>query len=161
MKEEVRTLGIPLTDDEIIERSKELSEKIIEKARQEIQKSDAAKAFKAVIDDLDVFIGKISHEVASGERQERVACVWELDAEKQCKYLIRTDTGEEIERTSLTDGEWQESLTLQDKEYPPEYKFSPLYSDKEETEEDVFEKITTEGFINDVGPVNEDDSENW
>ena len=134
---EQRRLGVPLTDEQIIVMSKELSDHCIDKAKTENDKTESNKRFKGIIDHLDGLIEYKSRSVADGFVTVNVECHWIVNPDSQTKVLIRTDTGEQIDEKELEDGEWQEVMPItgvQPDCKDPEQEFAeePLLIDYEE-----------------------------
>ncbi len=96
---ETRILPCRLTETELLERASRMSELVRELETAEEAKKEAASAAKAQIDSLDGQLGSVAREVREKQAYAR-----------NCRELIRLDTGEVIETRALEPHERQVEL---------------------------------------------------
>ena len=124
---ETRELNVSLTDDQIIEQSRVLIDKLREVETLTAAKKASADNYKTRIEEVEQKIEDVSIVVKSGKDRRQVPCRWlwqtnNFDASgaaifhSEMKTLIREDTGEVVEVKPITFEDRQVNLPLGDEE---------------------------------------------
>jgi len=94
-------LAVPLTNTEIVEAGKGLSDHLVKKAEVEAEKKDVVTKYNGRIAALDNVIDEISNAIKYGVTKP-VECAWLFHWGLGEKTLIRRDTGEEVRTAKIT-----------------------------------------------------------
>lgn len=105
---EKRVLDCILTEDDVIRLTAEQDEKHKERSKMEFEVS----CLKSKIKPLAERIEEIFRIRDAGKESRDVNCKWDYNWKKGEKYLIRLDTGEEIEQDIIQEWEKQAHLKL-------------------------------------------------
>ena len=103
-----RWLPVALTETEILERSRTMSERCKEKQKIEAEKAAVVRDFGEKLKKLSGEISRLSEIVSSGEEQRTVDCHEEIRGNRV--VLIREDTGAVVSDRPATEEEKQEKL---------------------------------------------------
>jgi BRCT domain type II-containing protein len=109
---EERFLAVKLTDSEWDERSEELASVNLEIDEVADRKKTVNQELKLEDDRLQARRKTLSSAVHSRTESRLVKCEWTKDFSRQMVYLIRTDTGEQIEQRAMTLRETQTELEV-------------------------------------------------
>jgi hypothetical protein len=104
---------VKLTPEECNDIGKLLAEAAQKKAGLEQEKKESAATYKAQIDREQTVISENSIKLTSGYEYRFVKCYARLDdPERGRKTIIRTDTGETVTVTFMTEDDRQEELAI-------------------------------------------------
>lgn len=109
-----RKLYCPLTSDEKMIRGSELASKMEEKEQIESELAEVKQTFKARLEGTSNSIAELKQIVLEGRERRDVECYYHKDFENDAVAIIRTDTGEEVERRRMTPEERQAFLPMVD-----------------------------------------------
>ena len=124
-------LPVPLTEEELKQRGKDLAKTHQDIGEIERHKKEINDDFKAKISALEASTSSLSRAISNGYEYREVECEWAFFWEKGEKHMVRLDTGETVEIRKISDFERQDRLHLDE----PEQKKSKK-KPKEEPEED-------------------------
>lgn len=108
-----KSLPCVLTQEEIINKAKEMTEQMGVLCDLENRKKEAMSDFLAKQKSCEANINSSRQIVYSGKEYRNIECYLEFDFEKNIKQLIRTDTGEIYETQTISSEEKQEHLELE------------------------------------------------
>lgn len=111
---EVRRLSVVLTNEEVLEKSKELAKSQLDIKDTEAKAKDSAADYKAIIARFDATIAILSRAINNGYEDRDVECEWEFDYKEGVKTLIRKDTLATVRVEPISDYERQQNLPLDD-----------------------------------------------
>lgn len=98
---ENRTLKVKLTDDEVLQRARDLIEADEEIERIDAEKKESAENFAEMKKEQLARKTKARGAVKDGEEDREVECQWEPDWKAKQWLLKRLDTGETIEASTM------------------------------------------------------------
>lgn len=110
VKKSERWLPCILTADELLERGRTLSEMIKEKAEIEAEKARVVRSFGERLKEANGEIARLSQTVRNRSESRRVQCEETWLYSQKVVSVVRTDTGEEIERRPIMDRELQTTM---------------------------------------------------
>ena len=110
--EEERSMFVKLTPGEVAVYALDAARVTLDIGELEDQKKAAASTFKDRIDRSFCVVRELSRKVKDGQELRDVKCTWHADYETRKAFLIRDDTGEEIQSRDLTAQELQGNLPL-------------------------------------------------
>jgi len=105
-----KELPVQLTQEELMEKAKELAKLQQDKASAEEQAKSAAATFKDRIASAQSSISMLSRDICNGYEYREVKCQYEFDWSAGKKRLVRTDTGETIKTEPITQNDRQGDL---------------------------------------------------
>lgn len=149
---ETRNLAVKLTREELEQRADQMATLVAELCDAEDRKKISAKMIGDEIKQIQVQLGDIAAEVRHKEQVREVAVIREKDLHLGFESVIRSDTGEEIERRALEPSERQAELHLM--EDPADTLFSVAKEAAKKLRELGVEHIkttTVDGEETDVG----------
>ena len=106
-----KELPVQLTQEELMEKAKELAKLQQDKASAEEQAKSAAATYKDRIASAQSNISILSRDICNGYEYRQVPCQWEFDWSAGKKRLVRNDTGETIKTEMITQDDRQADLT--------------------------------------------------
>lgn len=106
----IKSLPVKLTDEEVMEKAKELAKLQQDKVSQEEQMKSAAATFKDRIASAQANINILSRDISNGYEYREVDCQWEYNWPIGRKSLVRTDTMETVKTEEITASERQGRL---------------------------------------------------
>lgn len=110
MDKEIRSLPVELTDDEVRDRAKRLSQKLEERNDIEAELKDYSATQKERMKELDKDTRRLARVVHSGHENREVECFWAPDHERQVMVLWRLDLGTAVDSRPMTMSERQRNL---------------------------------------------------
>lgn len=108
-----KTLPVKLTQDEMVNMSKDLARENQDLGQVEDKKKDVVADFAAQTKKHEANISRLSRMVSTETEYRDVDCVWDFDYKKGNKVLIRTDTKEKIDEREITQDDRQRKLDEQ------------------------------------------------
>lgn len=105
-----RKLTCILTEDDVLDRGRQLAQTEYDLAAIEREKKAANDEFKKQLDATSGKIVNLSRAIKNGEEERDVVCVVNDNWGNYKKEVVRTDTGEMIESYDMTEAERQRSL---------------------------------------------------
>lgn len=108
-----RILAVPLTTIEKVDFGRRLAMLHQEYAQVEREKKSSADDFKDRLEILDGQTSSLARVVRDGEEFRDVECTWRYLFEANTKELIRMDTGEIVETTTISSEERQLMLQIE------------------------------------------------
>lgn len=114
-----KKLPVRLSDDEVIERGKQLVENIRKTGKAESEREAENKKRKAEIEALELITSKLVDIVEKGEEDRDVECELKKDFERGVVTVVRLDTGEVVETRPMTPDERQEEMFRPRKDRAP------------------------------------------
>ena len=109
-KENLKT---QLTESELKEYAKTLSEKYIEHNQLEADKKGVVAEYKAKTDTLEGQLSLLSQKVSTQQEWRDVECHWDYNWKIDAKRLIREDTGEIVRRDKISQQDRQKLFPLE------------------------------------------------
>lgn len=113
---EQRWLPVTLTQEELLEKARELAHTEEELEKVELEKKAEMQTYAERIKRLKGSISVVSMSIRKGSEYRDVECVWQFDWHEGLAKLIRTDTGETVKDRPITERERELSLDLQSRE---------------------------------------------
>lgn len=104
-----------LSESELKEYAKTLSEKYLEHGQLEADKKGVVAEYKAKTDTLEGQLSLLSQKVSTQHEWRDVECHWDYDWKTDKKRLVREDTGEIVREDKITQQDRQ-------KLFPPDTK---------------------------------------
>ncbi len=111
-KENLKT---QLTEAELKEYAKTLSEKYLEHGQLEADKKGVVAEYKAKTDILEGQLSLLSQKVSTQHEWRDVECHWAYNWKSDRKCLIREDTGEIVREDKITQQDRQKLLPIETK----------------------------------------------
>lgn len=111
-KENLKT---KLSESELKEYAKTLSEKYLEHGQLEADKKGVVAEYKAKTDTLEGQLGLLSQKVSTQQEWRDVECHWDYDWKTEKKRLVREDTGEIVREDKITQQDRQKLFPLETK----------------------------------------------
>lgn len=108
-----KILPVKLTQDEMVNMSKDLARENQDLGQVEDKKKDVVADFAAQTKKHEANISRLSRMVSTETEYRDVDCVWDFDYKKGNKVLIRTDTKEKIDEREITQDDRQRKLDEQ------------------------------------------------
>lgn len=124
-----RNLPVQLSSEVLIEKGQELAHLGVEIEQKKEARSDAAKAAKREIDELEARRSVLQNAVASGAEECPVECRREGCWDANAIRIIREDTGEIIERRAMEADERQEDMFNEEPEASEDKGSEPAEGD--------------------------------
>jgi hypothetical protein len=112
MLQETRTLAVLLTEEELRIKADELAHIWLDKTKIEEEKKAVNSHFKSELDNLDAKAAGLSDEVAEKRAYRPVVCEWRPEYVSQQMFCIRGDTGEVVEKRTMSKDELQLELPI-------------------------------------------------
>lgn len=109
-KEEIRQLRVRLTENEVMNYSRELAKQSQDLEQIKKDKADITKKYASQIATAEAQIAVLSRKISTGEEDRDVECWWDYDYQAGKKTLVRGDTGEVVATAIITGEERQKSL---------------------------------------------------
>jgi hypothetical protein len=106
-------LPCTLTQDETLEKAKELAKLQQDKVQAEEQAKSAAATFKDRIAGAQSHINILSRDISNGYEYRETDCYWEFDYKTRRKSLVRSDTCETVRTKEITPSEMQKELDIE------------------------------------------------
>lgn len=103
-------LACVLTDQELIEKSKELAKANEDLETAEDRKKDLMADITATIKKHEANIGQLARIVSQGKEYREIKCEWEINYTRGIKTLYRQDTGEIVKTGTVTQKDRQAPL---------------------------------------------------
>jgi len=107
-----QTLLCKLTRDEVAQKAKQLSEKILENAKKERELENTTTNIKAEISSIEADIALLTDKVFGETEYRLVEVRVEYDFEKGVKSFVRLDTGEIFNTDKISDAERQQEFKV-------------------------------------------------
>jgi|WetSurMetagenome_2_1015567.scaffolds.fasta_scaffold27452_6 hypothetical protein len=107
-----KNLPVKLTQEELLQKSAELAGTVQDYATEESRQVDIKAQLKAKLTELDAKRTQLAIVVARREEYRDVRCEVVADPAALTAVIVRTDTGEIVEKRALTDKERQDTLPL-------------------------------------------------
>lgn len=104
-----------LTESELKEYAKSLSEKYLEHGQLEADKKGVVAEYKAKTDILEGQLSLLSQKVSTQHEWRDVECHWDYNWKTGRKRLIREDTGEIVREDKITQQDRQKLFPLETK----------------------------------------------
>lgn len=117
-----RSLVVNLTEQEIMEYSKELARTTTLQAEIEEEKKTVTSSFKEKLDRCISDSRSLARKISTRQDYREVECEWRFDYNRRVKTLFRMDTWEQVEERKLTADELQDELDFNgpgQEEHPP------------------------------------------
>lgn len=105
-----RWLPVKLTQDEIIDRARQLSERLKEEGEKAAEKARVTTQFANELKNLEGEISRLSNTVRSGEEYRNVDCFVKKNFSKKIIQVYRADTQAIIESRTMDKLEMQQEL---------------------------------------------------
>ena len=105
-----RKLPCSLTDEDILDRGRQLANANHDKAQIEDEKADANRDFTKSINSIAGRITELTNAIRDRVETRDVECYIENDHSRLKRALVRRDTGETVEEYEMTEAERQGSL---------------------------------------------------
>lgn len=105
-----RTLPAKLTKDELLQKSREIAEKVRELDEVEADKKDHAASFKLKIESIEGEIHRVARILRDGAEDREVEVQERRNDVSRTMETVRVDTGEIVEWRPLTGSELQKPL---------------------------------------------------
>lgn len=126
-----RVLDCVLTDMELIQRAKTMSQTMNKKVAADDKLKSATTQIKAEIAQLESEIKSLQVVVSSGKEFREIECKIDYDWDKRIKSVVRTDTGVIVEEDIIPESELQEHFKFLEDENKaimsiPENEAEPL-----------------------------------
>lgn len=119
MEKVERMLPCVLTEQDIMDMSQTLGEKIQEAEEIETEKKAAAASFKLQADALDAEISHLAKCVRTREEEREVACEWTYNVPRNgMKQLRRLDTFDVVDEKDMTDRDKSRAADLRQLRIP-------------------------------------------
>ncbi len=106
-------LKTKLTQEELAEYAKDLSEKYLENVQLEADKKGVMAEFKAKMDVVAGKMALLSQKVSTQHEWRDIDCHWSLDWTTGIKRLIREDTGEIVREEKITHTDRQKLFPIE------------------------------------------------
>lgn len=113
IKRTMRTLPCTLTQDEWIERARQLSRTGQDVVAEEQRQGSVKQALKDTLERLKSERSRLDLVVARNEEEREIEVVYMGDAERMRVSVTRADTGEVIEERPMSDQERQMTLPVE------------------------------------------------
>ncbi len=107
-----RKLDCILTEDDVLDRGRQLANAEQDLSNVEYEKKAAMDEFKKSIDAVNGRINTLAKAIREAKEERDVPCVIEDDWQSYEKTVRRTDTGEIIERYEMSETDKQRSLIV-------------------------------------------------
>lgn len=107
---EIRTLPVPLNDEDLKVRADQLATKVKDKEHIEADKTVAASGFKEKIENVSKEIRQLATIVKERKEYRPVECHWVEHWKSWMMELVRNDTGERVDARPMTNEERQPKL---------------------------------------------------
>jgi hypothetical protein len=107
-----KSLPVKLTQDELLQKSRELAGTVQDYATEESRQTDIKAQLKARLTELDAKRTQLAIVVARQEEYRDVRCEVVADPRTLMAHITRDDTGEVVETRRLTETERQDVLPL-------------------------------------------------
>lgn len=114
MNHVTRKLPCTLTNNELLVRGSELAEAEEEIVALRIEAKIVASDFKERINAAACEVARLARIIKAGKEDSHIDCFWEKRFATQEAVLIRDDTGEIVERRTLTKEELQEEFVFKE-----------------------------------------------
>lgn len=121
----IEQLPCELTPEEILRKSREMTQLAREKAVLVEQKKQVASEMKNQIADKDAQINKLINEVHTGEELRPIECFERPNYADNVVHLVRTDTAEIVRTRGMHPSERQTALLEDMGELPPKSRGRP------------------------------------
>lgn len=108
-------LKTKLSESELKEYAKTLSEKYIEHGQLEADKKSVVSEYKSKTDTIEGQMGLLSQKVSTQHEWRDVDCHWAYNWNTDKKQLIREDTGEIVREEKITQADRQKLFPLETK----------------------------------------------
>lgn len=122
MKTRVFSMWLPcdLTEQELLERGRTLSEQLAERARVSFEKATQMRRFTDQLRELDGDISTLTKTIQTQQENRNVMVESRFDPDKRTIDTIRRDTGETVSSRSATDVEKEKGAQQELPIEPPE-----------------------------------------
>ncbi len=119
-----------LSESELKQYAKDMSEKYIEHGQLEADKKGVVAEYKAKTDTLEGQLSLLSQKVSTQQEWRDVECHWEYNWKTDKKRLIRQDTGEVTREDKITTNDRQKLFPLGQKKKAEKKPEAPKKADK-------------------------------
>ncbi len=109
-----KDLPVTLTQEETLEKAKELAKLQQDKVSAEEQAKSAAATYKDKIAGAQANINILSRDISNGYEYRQTDCSWECDYVARKKNLVRTDTLEIVKSEEISASEMQKEMDLKE-----------------------------------------------
>jgi hypothetical protein len=101
-----KTVRVPLTEEEILDRAQQMAALILQIRNAEEEKKELQKAAAEDIKSMEERLQQLSHDVRQRSQDAELEVEQRADLEAHEWVTTRVDTGEEIEREAMTDAQF-------------------------------------------------------